>query len=188
MNEGIRIKKMDGSLEIFDKEKLIRAITATGAPREVAIEIADKVEKKIRKGVSTAEIRRMVLDELEKRNPEWSDNWLFYDRIVKKRVTFEKGKFVEVKKGHLYLGREVKDIGKKGLSDLEEIKGIIDELEEDLKHGIPPRTISSRSWVLFMAVLKSKELPKKYKEKAIEMINEFRRKHGWKALEPKKPL
>ncbi|MEX2703506.1 MAG: hypothetical protein Q6368_010650 [Candidatus Baldrarchaeota archaeon] len=69
---------------------------------------------------------------LGKRNPEWRDSWKFYDRIVKERITFEKGKFVGVKKGNLYLGREVRDIGEPGLSNVEEVKEILRELEEDI--------------------------------------------------------
>jgi len=179
---------MDGRSEEFDKEKIIRACIAAGAPQEVAEEIANEVEKKVRDGMTTREIRALILESLEKRNPEWRDSWEFYDRIVKKRITYERGKFIEVERGHLYLGREVRDIGPKGLSHLEEVKGILRELEEDLEHGIPQKTIHSRTWVLYMAVLKSKLMSKKDKEKAIEAINEFRKKHGWKPYVPKKPL
>jgi len=179
---------MDGRTEPFDREKIVKACLATGAPQEVAEEIANEVEKRIHDGVSTREIRAIVLDLLEKKNPEWRDNWEFYDRIVKKRITYERGKFVEVEKGQLYLGREVRDIGPKGLSHLEEIKGILRELEEDLAHGIPSKVINSRTWVLFMAVLKSRKMSKEDKEKAIKAINEFREKLGWKPFIPKKPI
>jgi len=127
----------------------------------------------------------MVLDMLEEKNPEWRDSWEFYDRIVKGRITFEKGKFIEVKKGNLYLGREVRDIGEPGLSNVEEVKRILKELEEDIKHEIPSKKIHSRTYVLFMTVLKSKKMNKEEKLKAIEAINEFRKKMGWKPFELK---
>ena len=184
----VKVVKMSGKLEDFDKNKIVKSIEATGAPKEVAEEIADKVEEWVEDGKSTREIRRKVLTMLEEKNPEWADNWKFYDRVMKGRITFEGGKFVVVNKGHLYLGREVKDIGPKGLSNVEEVEGILRELEEDLEHGIPEKTINSRTFVLYMAVLKSKKMKKKDKEKAIELINEFRKKLGWKPFEPKKPI
>lgn len=33
----------------------------------------------------SGEIRRRVLEQLHDRNPEWEENWLVYDRAVKKR-------------------------------------------------------------------------------------------------------
>jgi len=185
----ITVIKMDGKKEKFDKDKLIKSIVNAGAPEEEAKKIADEVEKKIKEGeISSRKIRRIVLKLLEEENPEWADNWKFYDRVVKGRITYEDGKFVVIEKGNLYLGREVKDIGPKGLSHYEEVKDILEELEEDLEHGVSPRTIQSRTYVLFMAVLRSKKMKKSDKEKAIKAINEFREKHGWKPYELKRPL
>ena len=184
----IKLVKMDGRKEDFDPEKIIRACIAAGVPEKEAKEIVNTISKKVKDGMTTRELRTLILEELEKRNPEWRDNWEFYDRIVKKRITFERGKFVEIEKGHLYLGREVKDIGPKGLSSLKEVKGILKELEEDLEHGIPPKVINSRTWVLFMAVLKTKQMSKSDKEKAIKEINKCREKQGWKPYEVKRPI
>ena len=185
-----KVEKMDGRVEEFDQEKLIRSLMNAGAPEDVAKRIAERIEEEIkdRERVTTRELRELALRELEKENPEWRDNWVFYDRIVKGRITFERGKFVVVEKGNLYLGREVRDIGKPGLSDLAEVAGILRELQEDLDHGVPRRTIANRTYVLYMAVLKSKHLDAKEKKQAIEMINEFRMKQGWKPYKPKKPL
>jgi len=47
--------------------------------------------------------------------PDVLESWQFYDRIFKGRITFSDGKVLVVDKGHLYLGRKVKDIGNKGL-------------------------------------------------------------------------
>lgn len=183
-----KVVKMDGSLEDFDQAKIERSCVNAGAPLDVAKEIAEEISKKVYDGITTREIRAMVLEELERRNPEWADNWRFYDRIVKNRITFEKGKFVVVEKGSLYLGREVRDVGEKGLSDVEEVKAIVRELKEDLEHGVPSRTIHNRTYVLFMAVLRSRKLDKDEKLKSIEVINEFRKEQGWKPFELKKPL
>ncbi|RLE69659.1 MAG: ATP-binding protein [Thermoprotei archaeon] len=184
----VKVVKVDGSLEEFDKEKIVKSCMKAGAPENIAREIADKIAEKVVEGTTTREIRTMALDLLGKYNPEWRDNWIYYDRIVKKRITYERGKFVEVSKGKLYLGREVRDVGKKGLSDVEEVKGILRELEEDLEHGIPGKTIQSRTYILFMAILRSKKLDKEEKLAAIEELNKFREKHGWKPYQLKRPL
>ncbi len=184
----VKVVKVDGTLEEFDKEKIVQSCVKAGATEDVAREIADKVAKQVKEGTRTTEIRRTVLRMLRERNSEWADNWEFYDRVVKGRITYENGKFVVIKRGNLYLGREVRDIGERGLDTAEEVRAILRELEEDLEHGIPRRTIHSRTYVLFMAVLRSKKMPREEKIKAVEAINEFRKKHGWKPFELKKPL
>ena len=183
-----KVVKMDGRLEEFDEEKVYRSCVSAGASEEVAREIAREVASKVRDGMRTSEIRRMVLRRLRERAPDAADAWEFYDRVVKGRITFEDGKFIVVEKGRLYLGRQVKDVGKPGLSSVEEVRGILRELEEDFEHGVPVRTINARTFALFMGVLKTKKMPKEEKLKAIELINKFRVKHGWKPYELKRPL
>lgn len=183
-----KVVKADGSLEEFDKEKIVKSCVAAGAPENVAKEIAEEVAAKVEDGTSTAEIRRMVLVRLKEKCPDAAESWAFYDRIVKGRVTFENGKFVVVEKGRLYLGRQVKDIGPPGLSHAAEVEAILRELEEDLEYGVPRRTINARCYALFMGVLKSKKMSKEEKKKAIELINAWREKHGWKPYKLKQPL
>lgn len=183
-----RIVKVDGRVEEFDEEKVYRSCVAAGAPEGVAREISKEIASIVKDGMTTTEIRRMVLSKLRDRAPEAADAWEFYDRIVKGRITFENGKFVVVEKGRLYLGREVKDMGKPGLSSAEEVRGILRELEEDLEHGVSRRTINARTFALFMGVLKSRKMPREEKLKSIELINEFRVKLGWKPYKLKRPL
>ncbi len=183
-----KIVKMDGSPQTFEKQKIINSLLNTGVPQDIAYEIADKISIQIEEGTTTREIRALLLEELQKRNEEWYDNYIFFDRIVKKRVTYEKGKFVEIMKGNLYLGREVQDVGPKGLSNFNEVQAILKELEEDLIQGMPERKINSRTWILYMAILKSKKMKKEDKEPAIKSLNEFRKNRGWKPYKPKQPL
>ena len=92
-------------------------------------------------------------------------------------------------KGHpLYLGTQVADIGERGLSSVEEVKGILEQLREDLEHGISRAAIHRRTYILFLAVLRTRKMSKEEKLKAIELINEFRREMGWKPFRSKKPL
>lgn len=184
----MKIVKRDGRLEEFDPEKIYRSCVDAGAPPEVARDIANEVSKKVKDGTTTDEIRRMVLARLSVEAPRAAEAWRFYDRVVKGRITFEDGKAIVVEKGHLYLGRQVKDIGPKGLSHAAEVEDILKELEEDLRYGVPRRTINARLFALFMGVLKSKKMHVEEKKKAIQLINEFRKKLGWKPYELKKPL
>ncbi|MEZ0346442.1 MAG: ATP cone domain-containing protein [Infirmifilum sp.] len=183
-----KVVKRSGKVEDFSQEKIYNSCIAAGAPPEVAHEIAKEAMEKIRDGASTHEIRRFVLLRLKEMAPQAHEAWTFYDRIVKGRITFEDGKAVEVDKGRLYLGREVKDIGPPGLSSAEEVKGILKELEEDLEFGVSKATINARLYALFMGVLKSSKMPKEEKEKSVQLINDFRAKLGWKPYELKKPL
>jgi len=105
------------------------------------------------------------------------------------RPTIEKGRLVMLPRtGNVYLGREVKDVGKRGLDKLREVKGILRELDEDAKHGISLKTINARTRILYLAVLRDSDFSKREKEKAVKMINKFRKKFGWKPFEIKKPL
>ncbi|AKG38714.1 MAG: ATP cone domain-containing protein [Infirmifilum sp.] len=183
-----KVVKQSGKVEDFNPQKIYNACIAAGAPPEVAHEITKEAEEKIKDGASTSEIRRFVLLRLKEMAPHAHDAWVFYDRIMKGRLTIEDGKAVVVQKGHLYLGREVKDIGPPGLSSAEEVKGILKELEDDLDFGISKATINARLYALFMGVLKSSKMPKEEKEKSIQLINEFREKLGWKPYELKKLL
>ena len=105
------------------------------------------------------------------------------------RVTFEDGKFFCVEKGkNVYLGWQVRDVDVKGLSSVSEVKGILREMDEDLKHGISPKTIQARSRILLLAVLHSSKMSKSEKRKAIELINEWRMKHGWRPFKLRRKL
>jgi len=105
------------------------------------------------------------------------------------RLTYEKGRMHKVPQGqYVYLGWQVRDYKPKGLSHVKEVKGILREMDEDLKHGVSPRTINARSRILFLAVLHDQDLTKQQKKAAIKAINEWRKKHGWKPFEIKKPL
>ncbi len=68
-----------------------------------------------------------------------------------------------IDKVHLYLGRKVKDIGNKRLDRSEKVKEILEELKEDMKYGLSPKTVNARLYALFMDVLRKKICLKKKK-------------------------
>lgn len=76
--------KRDGQKEEFIREKIVTSAVKTGAPVELARDIADKIEKQPKKEIKTSEIRKSVLDELKLHNPDWPKRWLNYDKAVKR--------------------------------------------------------------------------------------------------------
>jgi hypothetical protein len=67
------------------REKVTVSALKAGAPPEEARAIGEAVERVAYDGIPAAEIRRRVLEQLRDRNPEWEENWLVYDRAVKRR-------------------------------------------------------------------------------------------------------
>jgi len=57
---GVVVKKADGSVQSFDKEKVVRTCLRMGANKQVAYEVAEKVERRLYDGISTANILQMV--------------------------------------------------------------------------------------------------------------------------------
>jgi len=81
----VKVIKRNGREEDFVYEKVVVSCIKSGAPVDVAREIAKRIEKKIHDNTTTKEIRKLVLDALRENNAELAKNWLTYDRAVKKR-------------------------------------------------------------------------------------------------------
>lgn len=81
--------KRDGSKEEFSPEKIVVSCMKTGAPLEVARKIARMTECEfLSRGateITTKELMKYVLSLLRKENEEWYQNWIIFDRAVKKR-------------------------------------------------------------------------------------------------------
>ena len=82
----VKVTKRDGRTEDFIIEKAVVSMVKSGAPADVAREIAKNIEAEVHEGISTRDIKTRVLEELREKNPEWEENWLLYDRSVKKRT------------------------------------------------------------------------------------------------------
>lgn len=80
-----KVIKRDGRSEDFVYEKIVTSAVKSGATVDVARNIAKQIEGSIKESASTKEIKQMVLEALRKENPDWENNWLTYDRAVKKR-------------------------------------------------------------------------------------------------------
>jgi len=64
----MKVKKKDGKLEDFNKNKIIKGCKKSGASAKLANEIATVVRNKAYDGILTSEIRTIVLRELEKKD------------------------------------------------------------------------------------------------------------------------
>lgn len=76
--------KRDGKKEKFIKEKIVVSAVKTGAPLEVARDIANKIDKHPKSEIKTSEIKKSVLDKLTLHNPDLPKRWLSYDKSVKR--------------------------------------------------------------------------------------------------------
>lgn len=81
----VKVTKRDGRTEDFVYEKVVVSCIKSGAPVDVARDIAKGIEKRIHDNTSTKEIKKLVLDALREKNPELATNWQTYDKAVKKR-------------------------------------------------------------------------------------------------------
>ncbi|MDZ7260616.1 MAG: ATP cone domain-containing protein [candidate division KSB1 bacterium] len=80
-----KVIKRDGSRENFIPEKIVVSCCKSGASPEAARRIASEIEKVKEQEIDSQRIREMVLEKLRKENPDWENNWLLYDRAVKRR-------------------------------------------------------------------------------------------------------
>lgn len=76
--------KKDGRKEPFIKEKIIVSAVKTGAPVEIARNIADEIEKHPDKKIKTIWIKKHLLGKLELHNPDLPKKWYNYDKNVKR--------------------------------------------------------------------------------------------------------
>jgi transcriptional repressor NrdR len=81
----VLVKKRDGRKEVFVPEKIVVSAIKSGAPADYARTIALDVERMVKDGTTTQEIKNKILAMLKSKNPEWERNWLVYDTAVKKR-------------------------------------------------------------------------------------------------------
>ena len=79
-----KVIKNNGKTEPFIKEKIVVSIIKTGAPANIARNIAEKIEKHPDINIKTSYIRKNILDELELHNPEWPKRWYNYDKNIKR--------------------------------------------------------------------------------------------------------
>ena len=66
---AVLVTKADGSKQLFDEEKIVRTCLRMGASREDAVQIAQKVERRLYEGISTRKILQMIYSLMRKQKP-----------------------------------------------------------------------------------------------------------------------
>jgi|GEM_PF-381658 len=174
-----RVIKFDGSTEKFNREKIIRSIMRAGGSRDLGEEIVRVVEEKLgdQEEATTMQIRRIILIELEKKNRrDIVDLFLYFDRVVKGRITYETGKFIIIKNGRLFLGRTTRPIKSGELSSIDDVYALLDELDEDLWAGGLRKEYTKRRSRILMDAIRNSPMSEEDKKKAIKLVADFRRK------------
>jgi hypothetical protein len=65
----IRVKKADGSLQLFDREKVVRTCFRMGANKQTADKVAEKIERRLYDGISSAKILQMIFQFMRRHKP-----------------------------------------------------------------------------------------------------------------------
>ncbi len=174
-----KVVKLDGKSEKFSREKIIRSIMRAGGSRQLGEKIARVVEEKLKdyKEATTMQIRRLVIIELEKEGrTDVVDVFLYFDRVVKGRITYEAGKFLTVRNGKIFLGRKIIEIKSSMLSSIDDVHALLNELDEDLWAGGPGKEYAKRRSRILMDAIRNSQMSEEDKKEAIKLIARFRRK------------
>ena len=70
---GGLVKKADGSMQVFDREKIVRTCLRMGADRRAAYEIAERIERRLYPGISTERILQMIFQFMRRDKPSVSN-------------------------------------------------------------------------------------------------------------------
>jgi len=66
---NVLVTKANGSRQLFDKNKIVKTCMRMGATRRDALEVADKIEKRLYNGISTAKILQMLFQFMRRYKP-----------------------------------------------------------------------------------------------------------------------
>ena len=115
------------------------------------------------------------------------DSFTLFKNLRLNALTLEDGEITDISLGEIYLGRDVEDIGEKGISHLKEIGDILYEMELD-KKILPIGELTLRLNKLAVRISEGKGEFKKQenKMKGIALINKFRRSIGLHPIEYEK--
>ena len=69
---GVLVTKADGSKQWFDRAKIVKTCLRMGADRQTAYDVAEKVEKRLYNGISTAKILQLIFYFMRKYKPDIS--------------------------------------------------------------------------------------------------------------------
>lgn len=77
---AVSVVKKSGEKEDFQRKKVVESCVKSGAPRDLAEEIGDDIESAVTDGISTDEIRDMILEKLGDVRKEWVNDWKEFEK------------------------------------------------------------------------------------------------------------
>ncbi len=80
--EMVKVRKSDGTLQEFDREKLERSLLKARANSAAILEIIESLTRTISDGMETTEIRRRVWQELSRLDPEAATRYESFRRVI----------------------------------------------------------------------------------------------------------
>jgi len=66
---SVTVKKADGYLQQFDREKVVRTCLRMGASKKLAYDIAARIERRLYNGIPTARILQMIFQQMREHKP-----------------------------------------------------------------------------------------------------------------------
>ena len=86
-----KVLKKDGRAEEFIPEKIVVSAVKSGAPPELARDIAQDIGQSEQQIIKSKEIREHVLEKLRAANPIYEHNWRTHDKATKRLYDQYKG-------------------------------------------------------------------------------------------------
>lgn len=72
------VEKKDGKKELFQRVKIVVSIRKAGADEETARIISELIERKLKEGMKTKDIRKEIIRLLQKRNTKAAGAYMGY--------------------------------------------------------------------------------------------------------------
>lgn len=80
---AVNVIKRDKSTEAFQPQKIVNTCVKAGLKPELALKVAEEVSTKVYANIPTHEIKKFVLKEMEKHEPEAAKKYKSYEKTKK---------------------------------------------------------------------------------------------------------
>ena len=80
---AVNVIKRDKSTEAFQPQKIVNSCVNAGLRPELALKVAEDISSKVYANIPTHEIKKLVLKEMEKHEPEAAKKYKAYEKTKK---------------------------------------------------------------------------------------------------------
>jgi len=80
---AVNVIKRDKSTEAFQPQKIVNTCVKAGMKPEIALKIAEEVSTKVYANIPTHEIKKLVLKEIERHEPDSAKKYRAYEKTKK---------------------------------------------------------------------------------------------------------